>query len=145
MTLLLTAGHPAAREYARMRVALWPMDPADNRVEVERQLSDAAWVILMEQAPDGRGLGFLELHLREYAEGAEGSPVPYVEGWFVEPPYRGQGVGRRLMGAAEEWARAAGYTEIASDSQLENESSLKAHRQLGFQEVERIACLWKRL
>ena len=34
---------------------------------------------------DGRFVGFLELDHRKYAEGCESSPVPFIEGWYVDP------------------------------------------------------------
>lgn len=96
-------------------------------------------------AEDGRMLGFVELSLRNYAEGCDSSPVPYVEGLYVAEDARRRNVGRLLMAAAEDWARANGFTEMASDTQIENEASLGAHGAYGFTEVERIACLRKAL
>jgi aminoglycoside 6'-N-acetyltransferase I len=43
------------------------------------------------------------------------------------------------------WAKAKGFTEIASDTWLENESSIMAHKALGYTEVERIVCFVKPL
>jgi aminoglycoside 6'-N-acetyltransferase I len=42
-----------------------------------------------------------------------------------------------LVKAAEDWAIVRGYTEIASDALLENTISERAHKALGFAEVER--------
>lgn len=85
---------------------------------------------------DARLAGFLELSVRNYAEGCEGA-TPYIESWYVEPDMRASGIGRLLMTAAEEWARAHGYRELASDTELENRASQQAHEALGFEEVER--------
>jgi GNAT superfamily N-acetyltransferase len=93
----------------------------------------------------GCALGFVELSLRNYAEGCSTSPVPYVEGLYVAAGARRRNIGRLLMTAAEDWARANGFTEIASDTQIENEASLGAHQAYGFTEVERIICLRKTL
>jgi GNAT superfamily N-acetyltransferase len=41
--------------------------------------------------------------------------VGFVEGWFVREPFRNRGVGRELMRAAEQWARARGCREMASE------------------------------
>ena len=57
--------------------------------------------------------------------------VPHVEGWYVEPFARGQGIGRALMEAAAEWSRDHGFVELASDSDLGNDGSLDAHAHCG--------------
>jgi aminoglycoside 6'-N-acetyltransferase I len=80
-------------------------------------------------------LGFAEVSLREYAEGCLSSPVGYLEGWFVAPAARGRGVGRLLVRACERWAADRGCTEFASDAELENGVSLRAHAALGFEAV----------
>jgi len=63
----------------------------------------------------------------------------------VESGYRRRGVGRALVEAAEQWAGARGFREIASDTQLENIASIAAHLRLGYQEVERNVCFLKRI
>jgi aminoglycoside 6'-N-acetyltransferase I len=45
------------------------------------------------------------------------------------------------MKAAEAWAQTAGHHEIASDSAIDNVDGIAAHLKLGFEEVERVACL----
>jgi aminoglycoside 6'-N-acetyltransferase I len=50
---------------------------------------------------------------------------------------RRQGVGAALVRAAEAWARARGYRDLASDALLDNLPSHEAHVALGFGEVER--------
>ena len=54
-------------------------------------------------------------------------------------------MGGKLIDAAENWARAEGFKEIASDTELENLVSLKAHLSMGYEEVERQICFRKRL
>jgi hypothetical protein len=71
--------------------------------------------------------------------------VGYVEGWYVDADVRHQGIGRRLMAAAEQWAVAQGCKEMASDTQIENEVSRTAHQALGFEESSRAVHLRKRL
>ena len=65
------------------------------------------------------------------------SPVPFIEGWYVEPAWQRRGIGRALVEAAESRARGMGHTEIASDAELENADGIAAHRALGYEEVER--------
>lgn len=93
--------------------------------------------VIVHERPDGALGGFIEIGRREYADGCTTSPVAYVEGWYVDDDLRREGIGRALLGAAEEWARARGFNEIASDAVLDNAISIAAHRALGFDEVER--------
>lgn len=127
-----------------MRAALYGEDPS-LLAEVEGYFTGDPMIATAFLAEDGAPLGFIELSLRNYAEGCAASPVPYVEGLYVEEDRRRQSVGRLLIVAAERWAKERGFTEMASDTQIENETSLSAHRAYGFTEVERIVCLKKSL
>ena len=89
--------------------------------------------------------GFLELNVRNYAEGSRANRVPYIEGWFVTADLRGRGHGKQLIETAEQWALKNGYNELASDAELENEASIAAHKALGFTEVDRVVCFIKQL
>jgi aminoglycoside 6'-N-acetyltransferase I len=54
-------------------------------------------------------------------------------------------VGSRLMAAFEEWARAIGCAEVASDCAIENATSYWAHTAAGFEEAARVIHFRKRL
>lgn len=125
-------------DWVRLRDALWPGSLADHDGDTRRYFDDRAKepVVFVAEV-DGRVVGFLELDFRKYAPGCASSPVPFIEGWYVEPALQRRGIGRALVGAAEAHARAAGYEEIASDVELHNALGLAAHGALGYQEVER--------
>ena len=87
---------------------------------------------------DREVVGFAEVSIRgDHVEGTKDSPVPYLEGWYVAPHHRGRGVGRALLGFVEKWARTKGYRELASDAEIANRKSIRAHAKLGFTEVGR--------
>jgi aminoglycoside 6'-N-acetyltransferase I len=134
--------------WQRMRTALWPDTDDEHTAEIDHffagQLHEPL-AVLLACNDDGTPLGFVELNIRRYAEGCETDRIGYLEGWYVEPQARRQSVGRALLTAAEEWARAQGCTEMASDTWLENEISRVAHLALGYEEVERIICFRKDL
>lgn len=132
-----------APEWLRMRSALWPDGTeGEHAAEVEAYFAGRPEgtpplaAVFVHARTEGGLCGFLELSVRDYAEGCAGA-APYVEGWFVDADARGKGVGRALVAAAEAWARARGFTELASDTELHNHVSERAHRALGFEEVER--------
>ena len=129
--------------WAALRHALWP--DADAAVLADETLAflsgDVAPAVLaavfVAAASDGALLGMIEISLRPYADGCASSPVPYIEGWFVVEGHRGRGIGAAQVKAAEDWARELGHTEMASDARLDNIVSERAHKALGFAEIER--------
>ena len=130
-----------------MRCALWPDDSdAWHRQEVSRffagELREPLATLI---AVDGSGgpVGFAELSIRPYAEDCVTDRVAYLEGWYVVPESRRRGVGRALVDAAEDWARAQGCAEFASDALLDNHVSAVAHAALGFQETVQLRCFRK--
>ena len=94
---------------------------------------------------DEQPIGFAEIGTRVYAKGCDSSPVAFLEGWYVIPEARGNGTGRALVAAAEDWARSKGLRALGSDTELPNEASINAHKALGFEETERLVCFLKRL
>lgn len=135
-------------EWLRLRQRLWPAPPGEHEREIAAFFGgdrrDPAEVILAIGG-DGRAVGFAEVSIRSHAEGCVTDRVAYLEGWFVEEKQRGRGVGRMLVTAVEDWARAQGCAELASDTELHNDLSAAAHAALGFSEVERIICFKKEL
>jgi aminoglycoside 6'-N-acetyltransferase I len=135
-------------ELRRMIHALFPdIATSDLDAEVDEYLAadPAQKTILVAERADGMLAAFIEVGNRPYAEGCGSSPVAYVEAWYVDADVRGQGFGRALFRAGEDWARARGFTEIASDTLIENEVSIAAHKALGYEEVERIVCFRRSL
>jgi aminoglycoside 6'-N-acetyltransferase I len=133
-------------EWLRMRQALWPDHTAEEfTVQSKEILNDPMQPVFVVQRPDGKLGGFLEAGTRKYAEGCETSPVGYIEGWYVDEDLREQGLGKALVGAAEEWARSQGLTEMASDTWLENDVSIQAHLKMGYEETERLIHFAKKL
>ncbi len=134
-------------EWLRMRARLWPEHPENHPREIDAFLlgGGEGEAVLVVERPHGGLAGFVELSSRAYAEGCRSSPVAYLEGWWVDPDARAEGLGRALVAAAEEWARARGLSELASDADLANLDGQRAHAALGFGEVGRQVCFRKAL
>jgi len=132
--------------WARLRLALWPhCSEHKHRLEISQVLNSNG-VVFVAENDDVKLIGFAEVSLRsDHVDGASISPVPYLEGWFVEARYRKQGVGRALIEAVERWAMARGFTELASDAELENSLSIRLHKRLGFSEMDRNVTFLKKL
>ena len=129
-------------EWLRMRAALWPeTSAAEHAAEVDAFLAGdlSSWLVGLWAAatfvavrPAGGLSGFLEASVRPMADGCTTSPAGYVEGWYVDPDVRREGIGRGMLAAAEAWAAAAGCREMASDAQADNTLSRAAHQAAGF-------------
>jgi aminoglycoside 6'-N-acetyltransferase I len=128
-------------DWRRMRAALWPECPDEQHArEMADILGDPEFnAAFLAHAPDGLPVGFLEVSIRLSAEGCKPGRIGYVEGWFVEPDWRGKGLGASLIHAAESWAAERGCREMASDSDVDNVGGCQAHRCLGYQEVSLLA------
>jgi aminoglycoside 6'-N-acetyltransferase I len=128
-------------DWLRMRQALWPEGSAQEHLdEMGEFLSQPTrFGQFMARSAAGEALGFVEVAVRtDYVNGTASSPVGFLEGVYVEPAARRQGVARALIRAAAAWARAQGCAELASDTLLDNTQSQAVHRCLGFVETERV-------
>ena len=132
------------KELAIMRASLWPDGSREEHLaELEAGKSaegQPGFPVVSLVAEDDYGVltGFLEVGLRSHADGCvTRHPVGFVEGWFVREEHRGQGIGIALMRAAEDWSRAHGCLEMASDALIDNSGSEKAHTAVGFEIVDR--------
>jgi len=133
-------------EWLRMRHALWSEDDLETlEHDLDSTLADPLTPVFVLERADGRLGAFIETGTRKYADGALSSPVGYIEGWYVDDDLRGHGIGKALMQTAEDWARSLGITEMASDTWLDNEISIKAHLAAGYEEVERLVHFLKTL
>jgi aminoglycoside 6'-N-acetyltransferase I len=128
-----------ADEWLRMRLALWPDEPEKEATEIARFLAgetlpflEAAFVC---PRPGGGLCGLSEVAIHTEAPGCVTDRIGYLEAWFVDPDVRGQGIGRALAAAAENWARAHGCREMASDTDPGYPVSPAAHVAIGYTTV----------
>ena len=149
--LKISAISPADFEdWLTLALELWPeeedsdrQDMRDNLMAILKDENQTSWLV---RNGSGEAIAFMDLSLRhDYVPGATQSPVTYVEGIYVRPQYRHQGLGTALIQWAQQWAQQQGCTELASDALIENTGSYQFHTQLGFKEVERVVCFIKPL
>ena len=121
-----------------LRKEFWPDCPEHkHKLEIDQILASRGAVFVAETRNGGL-VGFAEISIRhDHVEGASINPVPYLEGWYVTKSCRKRGLGRSLIDAAETWAKQKGFTEMASDTDIGNRSSIAIHITLGFKEVGR--------
>jgi aminoglycoside 6'-N-acetyltransferase I len=122
-----------------LRSSLWPDGTEAEHLRYMADALDRGHCVRVALAPDGSAVGFVEASRRvDYVNGTSTSPVAFLEGLYVTPSARRQGVARSLVDEVERWAAAQGCSELASDSPIENVTAHAAHRALGFQETEKV-------
>ena len=141
-----------ARELAGLRSLLWPQESFEEQLrEVQAFLAGQTpgslpCTTFVAEQGDGILSGFIEVDLRSHADGCDpNQPVGYIEGWYVREEYRQLGLGKGLVQAAEDWARAHGCKEMASDALIDSEISQRAHDALGYEVVDRCVHFRKNL
>jgi aminoglycoside 6'-N-acetyltransferase I len=135
--------------WARLRACLWPSRSAEDH---RRGLAEALCsgggddVAFVARSDTGEVIGFAEAALRhDYVNGCDTSPVLFLEGLYVVPAHRRQGVGRSLCAAVEGWGRSRGVREFASDALADNPAAHHFHAAAGFEETERVVFFRKPL
>lgn len=128
-------------DWVRLRHDLWPDGTLEEHErDAERFLAGDRHEpaeVLMAFDDNDRAVGFVELSIRNIVDSCRTDRVGYLEGWYVIPEVRRQGIGAALVAAAERWATGQGCREFASDAALNNDASQRAHLALGFTETGR--------
>lgn len=136
-------------EWLELRSQLWDdHDPQDLAAEADGFLQGWGFgrlpggplpaEVLLAVDPAGRILGFIEVDVRQSADGCSSPNVGYLEGWYVKSGARRAGIGSSLVRAAEDWARSHGCSEMASDTLSDNRTGELAHQGVGYEEVHRL-------
>ncbi len=147
MMVIREAAEKDVQQWSEMRTALWPETEDGHIAEINEYFYGSSTdVVMVYIAEVGLEIvGFLELNIRNFAEGSRSPKLPYVEGWYIKPEHQGNGYGKLLMRKAEQWAISQGYSELASDTEIDNHRSIALHKRLGFSEIERVVCFIKEL
>ena len=129
-----------------LALELWPNHGADKMYFDLGRIMTSGESVFFAAYHEDAPVGFAQCQLRhDYVEGTETSPVAYLEGIYVKEAARELGFASQLMKACEDWARAEGCVEFASDCEIDNTESLAFHLKLGFKEANRIICFSKYL
>ena len=131
-----------------LRQTLWPHCSSEEHLSEMSMFcaSPERYAQFIAYAESGQAVGFSETAIcTDYVNGTHSSPVAFLEGLYVVPEERRQGIGRDLVSAVERWALDVGCRELASDASIENQVSHTVHRALGFEETERVVFFRKLL
>lgn len=124
--------------WRQMRREIYPiLDCEYDRREMEQiHASDIWFCCFIEHA--GAPIGLVELSSRNIVDGCLSSPVAYLEGLYLKPEHRGRGLGRQAMRLVFDWCRQRGFSELATDAELENLRAQNFYSMLGFEETDRV-------
>ncbi len=84
---------------------------------------------------NGKSIGLIEIAIRDSFEGSTLSPVAVCEVWFVDEGHRQQGTGKKLMMAAEQWAKSKGCKQIGASALTEPSYIKLSFEDAGFRNI----------
>jgi ribosomal protein S18 acetylase RimI-like enzyme len=96
-----------------------------------REKHGAANQAFIARDNNGECVGFI--WVGQSRSGFTGVVQAYILSVHVTEVCRGQGLGRLLMGRAEEWARAKGFTSIGLNVAEHNVSAIMLYEKLGYE------------
>ncbi|MBI2256265.1 MAG: GNAT family N-acetyltransferase [Proteobacteria bacterium] len=139
LRLATAADHPAIRALDPRLIAeaALPGATSDDFLCFQRQFTDAALadtnpksrlVVAVDDSDQIRGY----MHLKPIHDDVLGVETGYLSIIAVAESASGQGIGRMLMAAAEDWAKEQGYPSLLLDVFATNETARIFYRRAGF-------------
>lgn len=124
--------------WQEMRREIYPiLDPEYDRLEMEQIHASDIWFCWFIK-DNGAPIGLVEMSSRNIVDGCLSSPVAYLEGLYLKPEYRGRGLGTQAMRLVIDRCRDKGFSELATDAELENVRAQNFYSMLGFEETDRV-------
>jgi len=134
------------KEWVNLGMMLFPDSSFDEEFDLHRKILAAENHVGLLYQKNNQYVGFMYLSIRnDYVNGADTSPVAFVEAIYVLPDYRQQGIGKEFIEYAGKYAKQKGITQLASDCFVDNNLSENFHKSCGFIEKERVICFVKNI
>jgi aminoglycoside 6'-N-acetyltransferase I len=109
-----------------------------HKEEMEKIFNSSEWYCQFIEDKNNYVLGFIELSSRNVVDGCLSSPVAYLEGLYLKSEFRGKGLGKKIINIIINWCREKGFSELATDTELNNSEAQEFFQAVGFQETYRI-------
>jgi len=139
---ILKASELYLEAWLHLRNQLWQESDEAHLEEMREILASQTTIVFLMFAPDEEPIGFIEGAL--YLNNSQS--YGYVEGWFVVPAFRRQGLGGQLLGKLEEWFLHHTIDLSLSDTIPEEYPlSTAAHAKHGYQEWTTLQIFMKQL
>ncbi len=141
MIEIIRASNENLDKLTELGVALWPNNEYDSlQSDFEYIIGHLLNRVYLAKS-DEDYIGFIHLAIRKgFVEGANSSPVGYVEGIYVKPEFRKMGVAKALYNAGVQWVKSKKCYQVGADLGLNNETCPDFYVNMGFDEVNRIIC-----
>ncbi|MXZ83550.1 MAG: GNAT family N-acetyltransferase [Synechococcus sp. SB0666_bin_14] len=107
-----------------------PSDLPKARIFMEARLTYNDSHVILARSKSGAPTGFTQLY--PSFSSVRLAPLWILNDLFVDPRFRGRGVGRNLMRHAEEDARAAGACAVTLATQMQNVQAKHLYEGLGY-------------
>lgn len=141
---IVKLNHENVKYVIPLVLTLWPDCVYEEELAQYENLIDSASDICYLVIENGNHIAFIHVSIRnEFVEGADKLPIAYIEGIFVTSEYHKQGIAKRLLMEAQKWAKQKGLSQIASDAECTNITSIEFHKKMGFREENCIVCFVK--
>jgi GNAT superfamily N-acetyltransferase len=114
--LMAELGYPTSSEQMRRRFEAISHDPSNGTLVAERE---------------GKVLGMVGLRI-ERSYGSDDSYVQFRD-FVVGSEHRGEGVGRALLSAAEDWARRRGARDVMLSTHKRRTDAHRFYRSMGYE------------
>jgi predicted N-acetyltransferase YhbS len=108
----------------------YPNDPASMEARARKVTAQKHHLLLVAQNDQGETCGWLHAFGADYIE--SGFRVE-IAGLVVSKSMQRSGIGSRLVGAAEQWARGIGAEFVSVRSNINREESHPFYRKLGYE------------
>jgi GNAT superfamily N-acetyltransferase len=112
-----------------------PSEPAMAETFLVERLGQEESVVFVAEDDDGTMLGFTQLYPGFSSVRTAATFV--LNDLFVEEQARGRGVARRLVEAAEDFARSRGVLSLSLSTAQDNHAAQQLYRDMGWQQDSR--------
>jgi ribosomal protein S18 acetylase RimI-like enzyme len=112
-----------------------PSKPAVAETFLVERLDQEQSIVFVAESEDGTILGFSQLY--PGFSSVRVAPTFVLNDLFVEEQARGRGVARRLLEAAEDFARSSGVLSLSLSTAQDNHPAQQLYREMGWQQDSR--------
>lgn len=107
----------------------YPGELEKFKTRLEKILDSPLQGVLVADIGDQRAVGYIHFHQHN---SLENDPIVEIGGLVVSEEFRRKGIGKMLISAAEDWARATGFRRIRLHSNIIRVDAHNFYQALGY-------------